>query len=158
MESITSISLARQAHPSIPLVTFKEFAALARRRGWTAQSLAERFRGRIGNPAEFFHRVLSNKFDDSMIPFRSVIDFYDLAITGPQKADRLRCACGCGRVVFDRKRYALPGCKTRAAREKVRDAAVSEQVTLDFVDFSQLQNRGMATLPLTAPKTGTSGL
>jgi hypothetical protein len=39
-------------------VTFKDFATLARSRGHTAESLAERFRGKIEEPWEFFERVM----------------------------------------------------------------------------------------------------
>ncbi len=45
----------------IELVTFRQFAELARRRNLTAQSLAGRFRGRIDKPLEFFTRVLFRK-------------------------------------------------------------------------------------------------
>ena len=46
----------------VPLeVTFRDFAELAKRRGWTPQNLAEKFRGKIEEPSEFFHRVLSCK-------------------------------------------------------------------------------------------------
>src|SRR5258708_32614041 len=45
-------------------VTFKEFAAVARKRGLTVESLADRFRGKIENPSEFFERVMTYKHED----------------------------------------------------------------------------------------------
>jgi hypothetical protein len=54
------------------LVTFKAFAALARERSWTVQSLAARFRGRIQNPAEFFNRILDARSPDNLVPYRAV--------------------------------------------------------------------------------------
>lgn len=47
-------------------ITFKEFASLAKRRGWTPEYLAQKFRGKIDGPSEFFHRVLSGKPDWSV--------------------------------------------------------------------------------------------
>lgn len=63
-------------HRQTNQITFRDVAALARQRGWTVQHLAERFRGRIEQPAEFFLRVLNGKTPDVFIPYRSVIEFY----------------------------------------------------------------------------------
>ncbi len=73
----TPITLTRPA----PSVTYADFATLARRRGWTAAFLANHFRGKIEEPRAFFERVLacrSNGEDlsGSVIPFRSVLEFY----------------------------------------------------------------------------------
>src|SRR5262245_43904406 len=62
-------------------VTFKDFAAVAKKRGHTIESLADRFRGNIENPAEFFERVMSCKYKGEdrsgvVIPYRSVLEFY----------------------------------------------------------------------------------
>ena len=67
---------------AVPLeVTFRDFTALARRRGWTAEFLAEQFRGKIAEPSEIFHRVLSCEYKGEnrggvVIPYHSVLDFY----------------------------------------------------------------------------------
>jgi len=78
---------ATTAPPSIPkkfpIVTFREFAALAGRRHWTAEQLAARFRGRIDEPTEFFKRVLTGKSPERIIPYRSVIKFYSNAQKQP---------------------------------------------------------------------------
>jgi hypothetical protein len=89
---------------------------------------------------------LSPHHSTNIIPYRSVIEFYLAAEASPNAGPL--CVCGCGRPVFDRKKYALPGCKTRAAREKVRDHQFLKTQWVDFVDARQLQNRVTAPLPL----------
>ena len=84
-------------------VTFKDFSELARRRGWTVQFLAERFRGIIEEPTEFFTRVLACRYQgeyrgDVTIPYRSILEFYRTELTfRQQETGRERfCAGGCG--------------------------------------------------------------
>jgi hypothetical protein len=50
-------------------ITFGEFAKLAQRRHWTAEALAFRFRGKIEEPGEFFHRVLQGKTPGALIAY-----------------------------------------------------------------------------------------
>ena len=69
-------------------VTFRQFSELARRRNWTAQQLAARFRGRIDNPSEFFSRVLSGKSPDAVIPYRSVIEIWARAQESAEPEDQ----------------------------------------------------------------------
>lgn len=76
MDQIAPQVGARQAPSKINLVTFRQFATLAHERSWTAQLLAERFRGLIEAPSEFFYRVLSGKTPYALIPYRSVIALY----------------------------------------------------------------------------------
>ena len=149
------------AGATLPEVTFREFAARARRRRWTPESLGARFRGRIPNPIDFFGRALSGRHPDIVIPFRSVIEFFEeqqaeqLAIPGAVQ-HRL-CACRCGAPVYDRKRWATPGCRTRARRAEVTDRPNGDRQAVDFVDAKLRQNRGTATQLLTEQKTGTNG-
>jgi hypothetical protein len=101
-------------------ITFKDFASLARRRGHSPDSLAHRFKGKIENPAEFFHRVMQEKFAVVVIPYRSVLAFYTEELhyfkdTNPRQR---RCACGCDQPVFDRQKWAAPGCKKRIQRKQ----------------------------------------
>jgi hypothetical protein len=105
-------------------VTFKDFAAVAKRRGHTAESLAERFRGKIDNPAEFFERVMACRYknedrSDVQIPYKSVIEFHQSEVHyfGESHAKHRRCACGCGQPVFDRKKWASPACKKQMQRK-----------------------------------------
>ena len=113
-----------------PEITFKDFATLARNRGHTAESVAERFRGKIEEPREFFERVMTCKYKHEdrsyvVIPYRSVIEFYleELHYFGDSHAQHRRCACGCGAPVFDRKKWASPACKKRIQRNGERRAA-----------------------------------
>ena len=107
----------REINSLMDFITYRQFTEMARRRNLTVQSLAKRFRGRIENPLEFFTRVLSDKSPASLIPYRSVLEFYDVmsAPVVPALA-RAVCACGCGAPVFDRKKWATPGCKKRVQR------------------------------------------
>jgi hypothetical protein len=72
-------------------VTFRDFASLAKRRGWTPEFLAEKFKGKIEGPSEFFHRCLEGKPDwNVVVPFESILEFYLLEL-GPliEKGPRL---------------------------------------------------------------------
>jgi hypothetical protein len=68
-------------------ITFREFAAFARQRGLSVQALADRFRGRIEQPLEFFNRVLSSKTPAAIIPYRSVLEFYVLEQPGAEQGN-----------------------------------------------------------------------
>ena len=111
-------------------VTFKDFAAVAKKRGLTVESLADRFRGKIENPSEFFERVMSCKYKSEdrswvVIPYRSIIEFYneELHYFKDTNQKHRQCACGCGSPVFDRKKWASPACKKRIQRNGERRAA-----------------------------------
>lgn len=116
---------------TLPEITFKDFSTLARRRGHSAESLAELFRGKIEDPREFFERVISCKWKHEdrsgvVIPYRSVIEFYqaELHYFADVNAKHRQCACGCGRPVFDRAKWATPGCKKKAQRGESRIAVL----------------------------------
>jgi hypothetical protein len=105
-------------------VTFADFTKLAARRRWTPESLAKRFRGVIENPSEFFHRVFESKNATAIIPYRSAIVFYTQELKPQAQASRDKsCSCGCGQAVFDRKKWASPGCKKRLQRNAPPKAA-----------------------------------
>jgi hypothetical protein len=46
-----------------PEITFKDFATVAKKRGHTVESLADRFRGKIENPSELFERLMTCKYE-----------------------------------------------------------------------------------------------
>ncbi len=103
-----------------PEVTFRDFSALAKRRGWTPEFLAEMFRGKIDGPSEFFHRCLNGKPDwGVVVVYRSVLDFYwrELSPLIEEKSVRF-CICGCQRRVHGRKRYATNYCRNKIYRER----------------------------------------
>ena len=94
-------------------ITFKDFATVARERGHTVESLADRFRGKIENASDFFERVMTCKYkgedrSDVIIPYRSVLEFYSQELQYFQDSTQKhrQCACGCGLPVFDRKKWA----------------------------------------------------
>ena len=99
-------------------VSFRDFAALANRRGWTPESLAGEFRGKVDSPSEFFHRVLDSKHGDVVIPFHAVLDLYhkELSLFMEDEAVRL-CVCGCQRRVHGHKRYASSYCRLKVHRQ-----------------------------------------
>ena len=117
-------------------ITYRDFCNLAKRRGHTVESLARLFRGKLdlsGNPLvgandtpkSFFERVMSCRYrgedrSDVVIPYAPVIDFYKKearALTETRPGQR-SCACGCRLPVFDRKKWASSGCRSRAARAR----------------------------------------
>lgn len=132
-------------------VTFGEFRRLAERKHWTPEYLAKKFAGRIEQPSEFFHRVMEEKRAHRLIPYRSVAAFYAQELGGFQIkiGNNRACACGCGAPVFDRQKWASPGCQKRIARQKVRDSEKGVRQGIDFVEAKPGQTGVMATLPLT---------
>ena len=122
-------------------VTFKDFAAIAKKRGHSPESLAELFRGKIEEPREVFERVMACRYKGEdrsgvVIPYRSVIEFYQAELHYFQDSNtkQRRCACGCGLPVFDRQKWATPGCRQREARRKVTDTHFACVDVADFVD------------------------
>jgi hypothetical protein len=108
-------------------VTFAQFAKLAQQRHWTVESLTARFKVKIEEPREFFTRVLKGSNGGSALPYRSVIDFYNEAqsVRRALPSGHNLCACGCKQEVFDRQKWALPGCRKWVARQKVSDKQIS---------------------------------
>jgi len=107
-----------------PEVTFRDFASLAKRKGWTAEFLAEEFRGKIEEPSDFFHRVLSCKYKGEdrssvVIPYLSVLEFYNRELSPLIVEGTVRlCECKCGRRVHGRKSYASVACRKRMERKR----------------------------------------
>lgn len=108
-------------------ITYAQFAKLAQRRHWTVEPLSARFRGKIDEPREFFTQVLKASNSAAVIPYRSVIQFYTDSETVKPAAvsGHPLCACGCKQEVFDRQKWARPGCRKRVARKKATDLQIS---------------------------------
>jgi hypothetical protein len=102
-------------------VTFSDFAKLATKRRLTPECLAQRFAGWIDKPGEFFDRVFKGMYATVVIPYRSVLAFYssELEFHQDSTGQGRVCACGCGQRVFERKKWASPGCRQRAARRRM---------------------------------------
>ena len=122
-------------------VTFKAFAAVAKRRGHTPESLAELFRGMIEEPREFFERVMACRYKGEnrsgvVLPYRNVIEWYRKEVSYFMDASRKQrvCLCGCGAPVFDRKKWATPGCRQRVARGNVTDAHFASLEVPEIID------------------------
>lgn len=114
---------------SVHEVSFKDFSELARRRGWSVEFLAERFRRRIEEPVDLFTRILTSKYKneyrgDVLIPFRSILELYgqEIGFHQQEQGREKFCACGCGARVWNRKKWANQGCKKRAQRGKSETA------------------------------------
>ena len=127
-------------------VTFGEFVKLATKRGLTPEYLAERFSDKIERPSEFFHRVFQGQYAPIVIPYRSVLAFHDSELWYHQDSTGRHnvCACGCGQLVFDRKKWASAGCKKRVAREKTTDHKKGLSQLADLVEAKPGQNPVMA--------------
>lgn len=113
------------------LVTFGEYSALARRRGWTVQFLTEQFRGKIENPSDFFSRALDPRNAGCVVPYRSVLRFYLKNVepaAGSGVAEPRSCMCGCGRPVSGRKKLATGYCRVKMARQRAHSFRPSGQV------------------------------
>ncbi len=106
-------------------VAYRDFAKLVDRRGWTKETLAELFRGKIEEPMDFFQRVLSCKYQGEdrsnvIIPFRSVLDlfFKELSFQQDKEGREKFCACGCGTRVWERKKWSSLACRKRFQRRE----------------------------------------
>jgi hypothetical protein len=122
-------------------VSFADFAKLAAKRGHSVESLASRFRGKIEHPSEFLERVMTCKYKNKdhsgvLIPYGSVIEFYSQELHSVQESNvkHKRCACGCGQAVFDRKKWALPGCRQKIARKQSTDMQKGDCQVAEFVE------------------------
>jgi hypothetical protein len=106
-------------------VTFRDFRELMDRRNHDVDGLVDLFRGKIEDPREFFERVMSCRYHgedrgDVVIPYKSVIDFYEQELhyfKDAAKRQRL-CECGCGKPVFGQYKFASDTCRKRVQRRK----------------------------------------
>jgi len=114
-------------------VSFRDFAALARKKLWTGEYLAREFKGAIeGEPASsFFGRVLGgDPSPDVVIPYLRIIRAYLTAVSELIADRRLRvCACGCGSPVFGKNQTAREGC-AKVARKRPSEGDSALPATL----------------------------
>jgi hypothetical protein len=95
-------------------VSFADFASRARAAGHDVNRLVDLLRGKIEDPREFT-RIFQPNHADVIVPYRSVLKFYRRLLRIAERNERA-CRCGCGVVVFDRKRYATAACKQKSYR------------------------------------------
>src|SRR5262249_49874068 len=112
-------------------VTFGQFAALLRKRhhrpdGEIIDELVAANHKRIADTREFFTRVFQGRYADTVIVYDSVLTRYQREAGYLVTADPTArtCACGCGRPVFDRKKWSTSACRQRAHRNRVTDVQV----------------------------------
>jgi len=102
-------------------ISFKDFANLANRKGWTPEYLTERFRGKIDNPSQFFHRCLDSKNKNMIIPYRSIISLYQEELNSAASDGSIpSCLCGCKRRVHGKKKYFSGACRVKIHRQESR--------------------------------------
>lgn len=138
-------------------ITCGDFAAVARRHGWTVDYLSDVFRGQIERPREFFAYAMQGQYRETVIPFRSVLDFYRKATRLPDDVPGRRCACGCRALVFDRRRWATAGCKKRKQRESVTVENRPEKPLISL-DPNRDKSRGSVPHPSRRVEPGQNAL
>ena len=106
-------------------VSFGDFALLTKKRVWTIDQLVGIFGRQIEDPRDFFERVLSCRWhgenrSEVIIPYRSVIEFYEAEIGYQQDSEGVekRCKCGCGLRIIGPRAYATDACKQKTYRSK----------------------------------------
>jgi len=112
-------------------VSFADFAALAKRKLWTVEHLATKFRGAIEKEtsSSFFYRVLhGDPAWDIAIPYRAIIEAYLTAASELIADKRIRVgACGCGSPVFGARLVARDECGPPRATQQARGAQLFAQ-------------------------------
>ena len=59
-----------------PEITFNKFKRLAVKRRYSLDDLVEMFHGKLDENRAFFERVFSGRYADVVIPYRSVVGFF----------------------------------------------------------------------------------
>jgi hypothetical protein len=122
-------------------VSFAKFAGLARRKEWSAEYLAEHFRGKFqtGNESleRWFERVLADRLpngkptDGVVIPYRCVVEKFLQTVDELARDGKLAlCVCGCGSYAGGGGRQAWPKCsvKVSPAQQEARRLAALKGV------------------------------
>lgn len=123
--------------------TFSDFAALARREGWTKGFLRELCQpwyddaaGGLGHEplSSFLDRLLDPRRSagarasfrlretraNCVLPYRPLLELYARTLA-PTLDDLRPCACGCGKGVLGRKKFASDTCRQRAHYVRKKD-------------------------------------
>jgi hypothetical protein len=102
-----------------PCITFGQFRALAKRRGWTVDSLASWVKGELDEPKRTLERLLKTGPAETVIPYPCLTERYLKATATPAEGTTTGqgvCADGCGQQVLGRQKFARDACHNRAAR------------------------------------------
>jgi hypothetical protein len=102
-----------------PCITFGQFRVLAKRQGWTVDSLAAFVKGGIDSSQRTLERILKTGPADTVIPYTCLIELYQKAkakLMDGKATGKGFCADGCGQRVLGRQKFARDACRKRAAR------------------------------------------
>ena len=102
-----------------PCITFNQFQALAKRRGWTVDFLAAFVKGELDEPKRTIERILKTGPAETVIPYTCLIELYLKAtakLAEGTPTGRGYCVDGCGQRVMGRKKFASDAYRKRAAR------------------------------------------
>lgn len=100
-------------------VTFGDFAKRAKQRHWSAESLAANVSRQNRSPVRILPSRSERRGTVDSDCLSVGIELYESesTVTDMSTASgKAVCACGCGAPVFDRKKWATPGCKNRVQR------------------------------------------
>ena len=110
-------------------ITFKAFATIARRLGYTKKDLAHHISewwdsgeesslpGAKESHSQFAERVFSPLYGDVVIPYQPLLTLYHSWYDPYQELATKVCSCGCGRGVLGRSQYAAPYCRLKVHRQ-----------------------------------------
>jgi hypothetical protein len=80
-----------------PCITFGQLRVLAKRQGWTVDSLAAFVKGELDEPKRTLDRLLKTGPADTVIPYTCLLQLYEKATAIPQaRPGEKSCSCGCG--------------------------------------------------------------
>jgi hypothetical protein len=100
-----------------PCITFNQFRHVAKRQGWTIDSLAAFVKDELDEPKRTIERILKTGPADTVIPYACLIELYLKTLIKPEPIHRPgHCECGCGQRVIGRQKFASDACRKRAAR------------------------------------------
>jgi hypothetical protein len=119
-EDYTRDQMLMRAVDQAPCVTFGQFRILAKRQGWSVDSLAAFVKGELDEPKRTLERILKTGPADTVIPYTFLIELYQKAIAKPAEGKPTAkgyYADGCGQRVMGRQKFASDACRKRAARK-----------------------------------------
>jgi hypothetical protein len=95
-----------------PCITFAQFRHIAKRQGWTVDSLAAIVKGELDEPKRTIERILKTGPAETVIPYICLIQLYEKATVIAQALPgERRCACGCGGKLRGKQRFATSACQ-----------------------------------------------
>jgi hypothetical protein len=93
---------------------------VAKREGWTVESLAAFVKGELDEPKRTIERILKAGPAETVIPYGCLITLYQQASAKSAEGKppgKGYCADGCGQRVMGRQKFASDACRKRAARK-----------------------------------------